>query len=58
MKLSQLRSSLSRYASSFDPALVSARDAARIRDEASAIRTIAAAIEARAAARVAETSVW
>ncbi|MGI8796525.1 MAG: DUF222 domain-containing protein [Acidimicrobiia bacterium] len=37
---------------------MSARDAARIRDEASAIKTMAAAIEARAAARVAETSVW
>lgn len=58
MKLSHLRRAMREYADRFDPALVSARDAARTRDEASAIKRIAAAVEAQAAARVAETSVW
>ncbi|MBA2327720.1 MAG: DUF222 domain-containing protein [Actinobacteria bacterium] len=58
MRLSELRRGIREYASAFDPALMSARDAARVRDEASAIKKSAAAIEALAAARVAETSVW
>jgi hypothetical protein len=58
MKLSELRSAMSRYASRFDPALVSARDAERVLDDAAAIKNMAATIEAIAAARVAETEVW
>jgi hypothetical protein len=58
MKLASLLGSIRRYADAFDPAVVSARDAERIRNEAGLIKNAAAAIEAQAAARVAETSVW
>ncbi|MGI8795246.1 MAG: DUF222 domain-containing protein [Acidimicrobiia bacterium] len=58
MKLSQLCREMREYARTFDPALVSARDAERIRNDASAIKRAAVAVEAQAAARVAETSVW
>ncbi len=49
---------MSEYASRFDPALVSARDAERVLDDAAAIKNMAATVEALAAARVAETAVW
>jgi len=58
MKLSQLRRAMREYASGFDPALVSAHDAATVVDEASAIEKMAATVKALAAARVAETEVW
>jgi hypothetical protein len=58
MKLWELRRAMGEYARSFDPSRVSARDAARLRDVASAIKHMAASLEAQAAARVAETSVW
>jgi hypothetical protein len=58
MKLWELRRAFGEYARSFDPERLSARDAARVRDLASSIKHMAAAVEAQAAARVAETSVW
>jgi hypothetical protein len=58
MRLSELRSAMRRYATRFDPPLVSARDAARIVEDAAAIKNMAATVEALAAARVAETEAW
>jgi hypothetical protein len=58
MKLAQLLGAIRKFADGFDPTLVTARDAERIRNEAGLIKNTAAAIEAQAAARVAETSVW
>jgi hypothetical protein len=58
MRLTQPLSAVRKFAESFDPALVTARDAERIRNEAGLIKRVAAAIEAQAAARVAETSLW
>jgi Domain of unknown function (DUF222) len=58
MKLSELRSAMSDYATRFDPACVSEHDAARVVDDAATIKNMAATIEALAAARVAETNVW
>ena len=49
---------MNEFASRFDPALVSARDAERVLDDAAAIKNMAATVEALAAARVAETEVW
>jgi hypothetical protein len=46
---------LEAVAARFDPALVDARTAAEIREDATAMKNIAGAIEAQAAARVAET---
>jgi len=53
-----VRSAMSAFATRFDPALVSARDAERVLDDAAAIKNMAATVEALAAARVAETEVW
>jgi hypothetical protein len=58
MKLSELARAMREYASTFDPASVSAGDAARVVDEAATIERIAATVKALAAARVAETEVW
>ena len=58
MNLSQLRREMRDYAKGFDPALVSARDAARVVEEAATIEKIAATVKAMAAARAAETEVW
>src|SRR6266487_3566515 len=58
MKLSELRTAMSEYATRFDPARVSATDAARVTEDAAVIKNIAATIEALAAARVAETDIW
>ncbi|MGH9049290.1 MAG: DUF222 domain-containing protein [Acidimicrobiia bacterium] len=58
MKLSQVRSALSEYATRFDPAAFSARDAASIVDDATAIEKMAATVKSLAAARVAATDVW
>jgi hypothetical protein len=58
MKLSELRSAMSEYAARFDPALVSASDAARVVEDASAIEKMAATVKSFAAARVAETDLW
>jgi len=58
MKLTQPLAAVRRFAEAFDPAVVTARDAERIRNEAGLIKKVATAIEAQAAARVAETSVW
>lgn len=46
------------YARTFDPALVSAAEAARVVDDAATIEKIAATVKSLAAARVAETEVW
>jgi Domain of unknown function (DUF222) len=56
--LSELRSAMSEYATRFDPARVSARDATRVVEDASAIKNMAATVEALAAARVSETELW
>jgi hypothetical protein len=58
MKLSQLRSVMSACAARFDPAVVSASEAQRVRDDAAAIEKMAATVKSLAAARVAETSRW
>ncbi len=49
---------MSEFASRFDVALVSARDAERVLDDAAAIEKMAATVKSLAAARVAETDVW
>jgi hypothetical protein len=56
--LTELREGLSEYATRFDAALLSPRDAARVVDDASAIEKMAATVKALAAARVADTEVW
>jgi hypothetical protein len=58
MRLASVLGAIRKFADGFDPALVTARDAERIRNEAGLIKNAAAAIEAQAAARVAETSTW
>jgi Domain of unknown function (DUF222) len=58
MSLSELRSAITEYAGRFDPARVSADDAKRVVEDAAAIKNMAATVEALAAARVAETSLW
>ncbi|MGH8984134.1 MAG: DUF222 domain-containing protein, partial [Acidimicrobiia bacterium] len=58
MRLSDVRSAMSEYATRFNPALVSAADAARVVDEAAAIEKMAATVKSLAAARVAETEIW
>jgi Domain of unknown function (DUF222) len=58
MTLSELRGAMSEYATRFDPALVSASDAASVVEDAAAIKNMAATVEALAAARVAETELW
>jgi hypothetical protein len=52
----RVRGELEGLAGRFDPALVDAPTAERIRQDATAMKNIAAAIEAQAAARVAETA--
>jgi Domain of unknown function (DUF222) len=58
MRLSELRNAMSEYATRFDPARVSAHDAARVVEDAAAIKNMAATVEALAAARVAATELW
>ncbi len=58
MKLSELRSAMGEYATRFDPGRVHASDAARVVEDAAAIKHMAATVEALAAARVAETQLW
>jgi hypothetical protein len=58
MKLSELRSGMSEYATGFDPERVSAEHAATVVEDAAAIKNMAATVEALAAARVAETALW
>ncbi len=57
-RLGELREAMGDYASRFDAALISASDAARAVEEASAIEKMAATVKALAAARVARTDVW
>ncbi len=49
---------MSEYSARFDTALVSATDAARVVEDASAIEKMAATVKSFAAARVAETDLW
>jgi hypothetical protein len=58
MRLSDVRSAMSEYATRFDAARVSATDAMRVVEDAAAIKNMAATVEALAAARVAETALW
>jgi hypothetical protein len=58
MRLSELRGAMCEYATRFDAARVSASDAARVVEDAAAIKNMAATVEALAAARVAETELW
>jgi hypothetical protein len=53
-----VRVELQALAARFDPALVDLRTASEIREDATAIKNMAAAIEARAMARIAETGTW
>ena len=57
-RIASLRESMNRYSADFDPALVSATDAARVVSDAAAIEKMAATVKALAAARVADTDVW
>jgi hypothetical protein len=57
-RLSQLRAAMAAYAAGFDASLLSAADAGRARDHATAIEAVAATVKALAAARVAETGRW
>jgi hypothetical protein len=58
MRLSELRSAMSRFAERFDPALVPVRDAEVMLDDAAALEKMAATIKSMLAARVADTEVW
>ena len=58
VRLSELRSAMSAYATRFDAARVSATDAMRVVEDAAAVKNMAATVEALAAARVAETAPW
>jgi hypothetical protein len=58
MRLPELRSAMSEYATQFDPARVTARDTARVVEDAAAIEKMAATVKSLAAARVAETELW
>src|SRR4051812_31409036 len=58
VELGELRKALCRYASAFDPALVTGPQADAVMSEAAAIESVAATLKAMAAARVAETSQW
>jgi len=57
-RLSELRGALCRYASRFDPAVVTGAQARAVMLEASALERAAGALKALAATRVAETSSW
>jgi hypothetical protein len=56
--LSDVRSAMCDYATRFDPARVSAQDAARVVADAAAIEKMAATVKSLAAVRVAETGLW
>jgi Domain of unknown function (DUF222) len=58
MKLAELRGAMSEYATQFDPARVSAQDAASVVEDAAAIEKMAATVKSLAAARIAETELW
>jgi hypothetical protein len=58
MKLSELRSAMSNYATRFDPARVSVHDAVNVVEDAAAIEKMAATVKSLAAARVADTEIW
>ena len=54
----RVRTQLSGLAEGFDPLLIDATTAARVLDDVVAIKNMAAAVEALAAARIAETGIW
>ncbi len=56
--IGELREAMGHYAGGFEPALVSAADAAVVVDHAAAIEKMAATVKALAAARVADTELW
>jgi Domain of unknown function (DUF222) len=56
--LSELRRAMHSYATRFDADVISARDAALVVEDATAIENMAASVKALAAARVAETELW
>ena len=56
--LSALRQALRRYAAGFDPAVLSAAQAAEVVEAATAVERMAATLGAKAAARRAETGGW
>ncbi len=58
MTLAELRNAMQRYATRFDAAVITAREAARVIEDAAAIEKMAATVKALAAARVAETKLW
>src|SRR3954469_1609231 len=57
-RLAELRDAMGRYASSFDPALLSCEDAGLAVVEAAAIERMAATVKALAAARAADGGAW
>src|SRR5258708_33350624 len=57
-RLSELVEAMRAYASSFDAALITGTDASRVVDAATAIKNIAASLEARAAARAEDCGAW
>ena len=54
----RVRTQLSGLAEGFDPKLIDAHQAARVLDDVVAIKNMAAAVEALAAARIAEAGIW
>jgi Domain of unknown function (DUF222) len=58
VRLSELCQAMRSYASRFDADRISAADAARVVEDATAIENMAASVKACAASRVAETEVW
>jgi hypothetical protein len=57
-RLGQLRDAVSRYATAFDPSVLSAEQAATVVADAAAIERMAATLKGLAAARAAEAGAW
>jgi len=58
VKLAELETAMGRFASDFDPSLLSASQAERVMERAARIEHMAAAVKGSAAARMAETELW
>lgn len=58
VKLAELEMAMGRFASGFEPALLTASEAEGVMERAARIEHMAAAVKAAAAARLAETELW
>ena len=58
LTITELRVAMARFTGAFDADLISASDAARVQGHATAIKNMAATVEALAGARVAATDAW